>query len=107
MRFGVGVVRFLAVSFGFGDAFESCVAAVLQALVGVPSGFAALLMDVVRSDVVDIGAVVGFAPGGDVLVETEGGFLAGAFWDIGSAVEDVNGGVVGEALLGDEVLDDQ
>ncbi len=48
---------------------------------------------------------VAVTPGGDAFVEAEGGTFVSSFRDGGLAVQDVDGVVIGDALLADQVAD--
>ena len=94
----------LAVCDGFRYALEAFPALERHELVGDESGLAALLVDVVWGGSL-IG--VGVAPGGDALVESEACVFVSAFEDIGLAVEDIDGLVVGQPLLAGQSTDDR
>ncbi len=85
MRPGVPRVRLLFGFDGTGDSCEVLQAVVNHALVGDESGFAALLVYVVRGD----GLIVVFVtPSGDALIESEGRTFVGALRNIGLSVQD-------------------
>ena len=99
---GVAGMRLLVVFDGLGDSCLAFCSADDEELVGVESGLAALLVDVIGGGGL-VGVVV--TPGGDALVEAECGTFVSAFGDVGLAVEDIYGVVIGEALLAGQVAD--